>query len=182
MNPIAFFLLTLMLRKRGFYTLSLPMLFTGGAHSTEGPGRAGVGGHRLARELDRHGFPFILPGTGQRAERRRRAGRRRRRRGRPDRPGGGRAAGLAAGGRRVLLLEGGGEPGGRARTTEHQGFHPLGPRAPCTAPRPAAGAGPCCASRAGRPHSAGAGPAGRGAAPRGTRRPGPACAHRLSAP
>ncbi|WP_372346874.1 phytoene desaturase family protein [Streptomyces sp. KL116D] len=41
-----------------------------------------------------------------------------------------RLASAAGPGRRVLLLEGGGEPGGRARTTEHQGFHlGLGPRA-----------------------------------------------------
>ncbi|MFI7011999.1 aminotransferase class III-fold pyridoxal phosphate-dependent enzyme [Streptomyces sp. NPDC050145] len=64
-NPIAFFLLTLMLRRRGFYTLSLPMLFTGGAHSTEDLDALVSAVTDSARELDRHGFPFILPGTGR---------------------------------------------------------------------------------------------------------------------
>ncbi|MCG8417446.1 MAG: aminotransferase class III-fold pyridoxal phosphate-dependent enzyme [Proteobacteria bacterium] len=32
-NPLAMYVLTLMLRKRGVYTFSIPMLFTGGAHS-----------------------------------------------------------------------------------------------------------------------------------------------------
>ncbi|MFD6193057.1 aminotransferase class III-fold pyridoxal phosphate-dependent enzyme [Streptomyces sp. NPDC060275] len=64
-NPVAFFLLTLMLRRRGFYTLSLPMLFTGGAHSTGDLDALVSAVTDSARELDRHGFPFILPGTGQ---------------------------------------------------------------------------------------------------------------------
>ncbi|WP_285570892.1 aminotransferase class III-fold pyridoxal phosphate-dependent enzyme [Streptomyces sp. NBC_01463] len=64
-NPIAFFLLTLMLRKRGFYTLSLPMLFTGGAHSTEDLEALVTAVTDSALELDKHGFPFILPGAGQ---------------------------------------------------------------------------------------------------------------------
>ncbi|MFI6876078.1 aminotransferase class III-fold pyridoxal phosphate-dependent enzyme [Streptomyces sp. NPDC050400] len=64
-NPIAFFLLTLMLRKRGFYTLSLPMLFTGGTHSNEDLDALVSAVTDSARELDRHGFPFILPGTGR---------------------------------------------------------------------------------------------------------------------
>ncbi|WP_434597719.1 aminotransferase class III-fold pyridoxal phosphate-dependent enzyme [Streptomyces sp. A5-4] len=62
-NPIAFFLLTLMLRKRGFYTLSLPMLFTGGAHSTEDLDALYTAVTESALELQRHDFPFILPGA-----------------------------------------------------------------------------------------------------------------------
>lgn len=62
-NPIAFFLLTLMLRRRGFYTLSLPMLFTGGAHSTEDLDSLVDAVTDSARELGRHGFPFVLPGA-----------------------------------------------------------------------------------------------------------------------
>ncbi|GGL05740.1 aminotransferase class III-fold pyridoxal phosphate-dependent enzyme [Streptomyces flaveus] len=63
-NPIAFFLLTLMLRRRGFYTLSLPMLFTGGAHSPEDLDALVTAVTDAALELDSHGFPFILPGAG----------------------------------------------------------------------------------------------------------------------
>ncbi|GAA3127002.1 aminotransferase class III-fold pyridoxal phosphate-dependent enzyme [Streptomyces rectiviolaceus] len=66
-NPIAFFLLTLMLRKRGFYTLSLPMLFTGGAHSEEDLEAITTAVTDSARELHGHGFPFILPGAGAQA-------------------------------------------------------------------------------------------------------------------
>jgi glutamate-1-semialdehyde 2,1-aminomutase len=62
-NPIAFVLLTLMLRKRGFYTLSLPMLFTGGAHSQDDLDRLADAVTDSARELHKHGFPFILPGA-----------------------------------------------------------------------------------------------------------------------
>ncbi|MFG3255709.1 aminotransferase class III-fold pyridoxal phosphate-dependent enzyme [Streptomyces sp. NPDC048172] len=63
-NPIAFFLLTLMLRKRGFYTLSLPMLFTGGAHSVADLEAVCDAVTDSARELDGHGFPFVLPTAG----------------------------------------------------------------------------------------------------------------------
>ncbi|GGY05587.1 aminotransferase class III-fold pyridoxal phosphate-dependent enzyme [Streptomyces hiroshimensis] len=64
-NPIAFFLLTLMLRKRGFYTLSLPMLFTGGAHSEEDLDGLVTAVTDAALELRKHDFPFILPGPGE---------------------------------------------------------------------------------------------------------------------
>jgi glutamate-1-semialdehyde 2,1-aminomutase len=60
-NPIGLFLLTLMLRQRGIYTLSLPMFFTGDAHSDADVDQVLAAVLDSARELDKHGFPFVLP-------------------------------------------------------------------------------------------------------------------------
>lgn len=60
-NPIGLFLLTLMLRRRGVYTLSLPLFFTGGAHSDSDIEEIFSAVTDSALELDRHGFPFVLP-------------------------------------------------------------------------------------------------------------------------
>ncbi|TQS23299.1 aminotransferase class III-fold pyridoxal phosphate-dependent enzyme [Microbispora hainanensis] len=60
-NPIGLFLLTLMLRRRGVYTLSLPMFFTGDAHSDADIDELCRAVTDSALELDKHGFPFILP-------------------------------------------------------------------------------------------------------------------------
>ncbi len=59
-NPIGLFLLTLMLRRRGVYTLSLPMLFTGDAHSQSDVDAVTDAVVESALELDRYGFPFVL--------------------------------------------------------------------------------------------------------------------------
>ncbi|MEU4566948.1 aminotransferase class III-fold pyridoxal phosphate-dependent enzyme [Micromonospora sp. NPDC023956] len=60
-NPIGLFMLTLMLRRRGIYTLSLPMFFTGDAHSDADVEELLAAVLDSARELDKHGFPFVLP-------------------------------------------------------------------------------------------------------------------------
>jgi glutamate-1-semialdehyde 2,1-aminomutase len=60
-NPIGLFLLTLLLRRRGVYTLSLPMLFTGDAHDDADLDELVNAVTDAALELDRYGFPFILP-------------------------------------------------------------------------------------------------------------------------
>lgn len=60
-NPIGLFMLTLMLRQRGIYTLSLPMFFTGDAHSEADVEELLTAVLDSARELDKHGFPFVLP-------------------------------------------------------------------------------------------------------------------------
>ncbi len=60
-NPIGLFLLTLMLRRRGVYTLSLPMFYTGDAHSDADIDELCRAVTESALELDKHGFPFILP-------------------------------------------------------------------------------------------------------------------------
>jgi glutamate-1-semialdehyde 2,1-aminomutase len=59
-NPLGFFLLTLLLRRRGVYTLSLPMLFTGGAHSRADLDELYSAVTDSALEMKRHGFPFLL--------------------------------------------------------------------------------------------------------------------------
>lgn len=59
-NPIGLFLLTLMLRRRGIYTLSLPMLFTGDAHSQSDLDEVLAAVIDSALELERNGFPFVL--------------------------------------------------------------------------------------------------------------------------
>jgi glutamate-1-semialdehyde 2,1-aminomutase len=61
-NPLGLLMLTLMLRQRGVFTLSLPMLFTGGAHRREDLAEALAAVTDAALALQRHGFPFILPG------------------------------------------------------------------------------------------------------------------------
>ncbi|MFI5495810.1 aminotransferase class III-fold pyridoxal phosphate-dependent enzyme [Actinoplanes sp. NPDC051859] len=60
-NPLGLFLLTLMLRRRGIYTLSLPMFFTGDAHSDSDVDEVLTAVLDSSRELDKHGFPFVLP-------------------------------------------------------------------------------------------------------------------------
>ncbi|GGQ81125.1 aminotransferase class III-fold pyridoxal phosphate-dependent enzyme [Couchioplanes azureus] len=60
-NPLGLFLLTLMLRRRGVYTLSLPMFFTGDAHSDADVDEVLDAVLDASRELDKHGFPFVLP-------------------------------------------------------------------------------------------------------------------------
>ncbi|HEV8558928.1 MAG TPA: aminotransferase class III-fold pyridoxal phosphate-dependent enzyme [Actinophytocola sp.] len=60
-NPIGLFFLTLMLRQRGVYTLSLPMFFTGDAHSESDVDELLTAVTDSALELDKHGFPFVLP-------------------------------------------------------------------------------------------------------------------------
>jgi glutamate-1-semialdehyde 2,1-aminomutase len=59
-NPIGLFLLTLMLRRRGVYTLSLPMFFTGDAHSDSDLDELYTAVTESALELGKHGFPFVL--------------------------------------------------------------------------------------------------------------------------
>jgi glutamate-1-semialdehyde 2,1-aminomutase len=60
-NPVGLFLLTLMLRRRGIYTLSLPLFFTGDAHSESDVDEVLAAVLDSALELDKHGFPFVLP-------------------------------------------------------------------------------------------------------------------------
>lgn len=57
-NPVGFVLLTLMLRQRGVYTLSMPMFFAGGAHSDDDIETLGAAVTDAALEMDRNGFPF----------------------------------------------------------------------------------------------------------------------------
>jgi glutamate-1-semialdehyde 2,1-aminomutase len=60
-NPIGLVLLTLMLRQRGVFTLSLPMLFTGGAHDRGDLAEVLAAVTDAALALQRHRFPFVLP-------------------------------------------------------------------------------------------------------------------------
>jgi glutamate-1-semialdehyde 2,1-aminomutase len=60
-NPIGLFLLTLLLRRRGVYTLSLPMLFTGDAHSDQDIDEICDAVIGSALELKKYDFPFVLP-------------------------------------------------------------------------------------------------------------------------
>ena len=64
-NPIGLILLTLMLRRRGIYMLSLPLFFTGGAHDRSDLEEIIAAVTDAALELKRHDFPFIL-GHGSR--------------------------------------------------------------------------------------------------------------------
>jgi glutamate-1-semialdehyde 2,1-aminomutase len=59
-NPIGLFLLTLMMRKRGVYMLSMPMLFTGDAHSQADIDTIIDAAVDSALELNKHNFPFVL--------------------------------------------------------------------------------------------------------------------------
>jgi len=60
-NPVGLLMLTLMLRKRGIFCFSLPMLFTGGAHERADLAQVLDAVTDSALELQRHGFPFVLP-------------------------------------------------------------------------------------------------------------------------
>jgi glutamate-1-semialdehyde 2,1-aminomutase len=59
-NPIGPAMLTLMLRRRGVYTLSMPMFYTGDAHSQADVDTITDAVIDAAREMGRHGFPFVL--------------------------------------------------------------------------------------------------------------------------
>jgi len=59
-NPIAMYVLTLLLRKRGVFTFSMPLLFTGGAHSREDLELVYDRLTDALLEMKRHRFPFVL--------------------------------------------------------------------------------------------------------------------------
>jgi glutamate-1-semialdehyde 2,1-aminomutase len=59
-NPIGLYLLTLLLRKRGVYTFSMPIFFSGGAHAREDLDELYDKITDAALEMKRNGFPFIL--------------------------------------------------------------------------------------------------------------------------
>ncbi len=61
LNALGSLLLTLLLRKRGVYALSMPMLYTGDAHSQADIDEMYTAVTDSAAELEKHGFPFILP-------------------------------------------------------------------------------------------------------------------------
>ncbi|HEV3071818.1 MAG TPA: aminotransferase class III-fold pyridoxal phosphate-dependent enzyme [Solirubrobacteraceae bacterium] len=58
-NPVALFLMTLMLRARGIFMLSAPMLFTGGAHSQADLDELVAAVIDSAVELKSHGVPLV---------------------------------------------------------------------------------------------------------------------------
>lgn len=62
MNPVGMFLLTLLMRQRGVFMLSTPLLFTGGAHTDADLKEVYDAVTDSARELDRHGFTFLSAG------------------------------------------------------------------------------------------------------------------------
>jgi glutamate-1-semialdehyde 2,1-aminomutase len=59
-NPIGPAMLTLMLRKRGVYTLSMPMFYTGDAHTDAQIEQICDAVTDGARELGANGFPFVI--------------------------------------------------------------------------------------------------------------------------
>lgn len=59
-NPIGLFLLTLLLRRRGVYTFSMPMIFTGGAHDDADIDQLLATLTECSLEMHRNGFPFLL--------------------------------------------------------------------------------------------------------------------------
>lgn len=59
-NPVGLVMLTLMLRRRGVYMLSLPLVFTGGAHDRADLAEVLAAVTDAALELQRHRFPFVL--------------------------------------------------------------------------------------------------------------------------
>jgi glutamate-1-semialdehyde 2,1-aminomutase len=61
-NPIAMYVLTLLLRLRGVFTFSMPLLFTGGAHSREDLDFVYRQLTDALLEMKRHDFPFVLAG------------------------------------------------------------------------------------------------------------------------
>jgi glutamate-1-semialdehyde 2,1-aminomutase len=63
-NPIGLFLLTLLMRRHGVYAFSMPMVFTGGAHTDEDIDTVLSAITESALEMQRAGFPFILPEDG----------------------------------------------------------------------------------------------------------------------
>jgi glutamate-1-semialdehyde 2,1-aminomutase len=58
-DPIAAAVLTLMLRCRGVYTMSMPMFYTGDAHSESDVDTICDAVTDAAREMGRNGFPFV---------------------------------------------------------------------------------------------------------------------------
>lgn len=60
-NALGSFVLTMLLRRRGVYTLSMPMFYTGDAHSESDMDELLTAVTDSARELEKHGFPFVLP-------------------------------------------------------------------------------------------------------------------------
>ncbi|GLY20924.1 aminotransferase class III-fold pyridoxal phosphate-dependent enzyme [Micromonospora sp. NBRC 101691] len=60
-NPLGPAVLTLMLRKRGVYTLSMPMFYTGDAHSDADVDAVCDAVIDAAREMGRNDFPFVIP-------------------------------------------------------------------------------------------------------------------------
>jgi glutamate-1-semialdehyde 2,1-aminomutase len=61
-NPVGLFLLTLLLRRRGVYAFSMPMLFIGGAHEESDIMDLLEAIIESALEMQRNEFPFVLPG------------------------------------------------------------------------------------------------------------------------
>ncbi|WP_436494962.1 aminotransferase class III-fold pyridoxal phosphate-dependent enzyme [Actinokineospora sp. HUAS TT18] len=60
-NPLGPAVLTLMLRRRGVYTLSMPMFYTGDAHSESDVDTIVDAVIDAAGEMGRNGFPFVMP-------------------------------------------------------------------------------------------------------------------------
>ncbi|MFL6144133.1 MAG: aminotransferase class III-fold pyridoxal phosphate-dependent enzyme [Labedaea sp.] len=60
-NALGSALTTLLLRKRGVYTFSMPMFYTGDAHSDADIDEVYTAVTESAQELEKHGFPFVLP-------------------------------------------------------------------------------------------------------------------------
>ncbi|WP_405803202.1 aminotransferase class III-fold pyridoxal phosphate-dependent enzyme [Streptomyces sp. NBC_01187] len=60
-NALGSFLLTLLLRRRGVFTLSMPMIYLGDAHSEADIDELTAAVTGSAQELETHGFPFVLP-------------------------------------------------------------------------------------------------------------------------
>lgn len=60
-NPVGPAVLTLMLRRRGVYTLSMPMFYTGDAHSESDVEAICDAVTDAAREMGDNGFPFVMP-------------------------------------------------------------------------------------------------------------------------
>ena len=59
-NPVGPAVLTLMLRRRGVYTLSMPMFYTGDAHSDADIDVVCDAVTDAASEMGRNGFPFVI--------------------------------------------------------------------------------------------------------------------------
>ena len=61
-NPFGLLLLTLLARLRGVYMFSVPLVFTGGAHTDDDLDELFAVVTDAALELQRHDFPFFLEG------------------------------------------------------------------------------------------------------------------------
>lgn len=60
-HPIAMYVLTLLMRKRGVYMFSMPLFYTGGAHSREDLETLAAKLETALLEMKANGFPFELP-------------------------------------------------------------------------------------------------------------------------